>query len=251
MTQKQESINEDYETYIHLSRYARYLPEKGRRETWHETVSRYMEYWRPLIEPFQFDDNKNVYTDLYNAIFAKQIMPSMRAMMTAGEALERDNCAGYNCAYLTISRMRAFDELMYILMCGTGVGYSVERQYISQLPTVAEEFYDSDTTITVQDSKIGWCKALKELVGLLYAGQIPQWNLSKIRPAGAPLKVFGGRASGPEPLDELFRRLVLIFRNAAGRKLNSLECHDICCYIAASVVVGGVRRSALISLALV
>ena len=186
--------------------------------------------------------------ELEEAVLSQRIMPSMRCLMTAGEALKRENIAGYNCSYVAIDRPQAFDEVLYVLMNGTGVGFSVERQYVVKLPDVAEEFFDSDTTITVADSKLGWAKALKELVGMLYIGQIPRWDLSKIRPAGAPLKTFGGRASGPEPLENLFNFTVNIFRNAANRKLSSIECHDIVCKIAEVVVVGGVRRSALISL---
>ena len=172
----------------------------------------------------------------------------MRCMMTAGKALDRDNVAGYNCAYRAVDDVRSFDEIMYILLCGTGVGFSVERQYINDLPEIAEEFYETDTTIVVSDSKIGWASAYRELISLLYGGKIPKWDLSKIRPAGSRLKTFGGRASGPDPLDDLFKFTVGVFRNAKGRKLNSLECHDIVCKIADIVVVGGVRRSALISL---
>ena len=177
-----------------------------------------------------------------------EVMPSMRALMTAGEALDRDNVAGFNCSYITIDSPRAFDEMMYILMCGTGVGFSVERQYISNLPTVAEDFHETETVIHIADSKIGWAKSYRELVSLLYSGQLPRWDASRVRPSGSPLKTFGGRASGPEPLIDLFNFTVGIFRGAAGRKLTSLECHDLCCKIAQIVVVGGVRRSALISL---
>jgi ribonucleoside-diphosphate reductase alpha chain len=177
-----------------------------------------------------------------------EVMPSMRALMTAGEALERDNVAGFNCSYITIDSPRAFDEMMYILMCGTGVGFSVERQYISNLPTVAEDFHETETVIHIADSKIGWAKSYRELVSLLYSGQLPRWDASRVRPSGSPLKTFGGRASGPEPLIDLFNFTVGIFKGAAGRKLTSLECHDLCCKIAQIVVVGGVRRSALISL---
>ena len=177
-----------------------------------------------------------------------EVMPSMRALMTAGEALDRDNVAGFNCSYITIDSPRAFDEMMYILMCGTGVGFSVERQYISNLPTVAEDFHETETVIHIADSKIGWAKSYRELVSLLYSGQLPRWDASRIRPSGSPLKTFGGRASGPEPLIDLFNFTVNIFKGASGRKLTSLECHDLCCKIAQIVVVGGVRRSALISL---
>ena len=186
--------------------------------------------------------------ELEEAIFATRVMPSMRCLMTAGEALKRENIAGYNCSYVAVNRVAAFDEILYVLMNGTGVGFSVERQYTSALPVVAEEFYMSDTVITVADSKLGWAKGFKELLGMLYIGQIPKWDLSKVRPAGAPLKTFGGRASGPEPLESLFEFCVTTFKNAQGRKLSSLECHDVVCKIAEIVVVGGVRRSALISL---
>ena len=235
---------DDYRRYIHKSRYARFLPDKGRRETWEETVGRYVDY---LVNKGLLSDEKDI-KEVTEAIIAQEVMPSMRALMTAGEALDRDNVAGFNCAYLAVDSPRAFDEAMYILMCGTGVGFSVERQYISKLPEVAEELYDTDTPIIVSDSKIGWAKAYKELVSLLYSGQVPKWDVSKVRPAGAKLKVFGGRASGPQPLVDLFDFTVEVFKNAKGRKLTSLECHDIMCKVADIVVVGGVRRSALISL---
>lgn len=232
-----------YQSYIHKSRYARYLPDQKRRETWEETVWRYVNYFR---DRKQIDAETAV--ELHNAIYNMDVMPSMRAMMTAGEALDRDNVAGFNCSYITIDHPRAFDEMMYILMCGTGVGFSVERQYIQKLPEVAETFHDTDTTIHVADSKIGWAKSYRELISLLYSGQLPSWDVSKVRPAGASLRTFGGRASGSEPLVELFKFTVDTFKRAAGRKLSSIECHDICCKIAQIVVVGGVRRSALISL---
>lgn len=235
---------DDYRRYIHKSRYARFLPDKGRRETWEETVGRYVDY---LVNKGLLSDEKDI-KEVTEAIIAQEVMPSMRALMTAGEALDRDNVAGFNCAYLAVDSPRSFDEAMYILMCGTGVGFSVERQYISKLPEVAEELYDTDTPIIVSDSKIGWAKAYKELVSLLYSGQVPKWDVSKVRPAGAKLKVFGGRASGPQPLVDLFDFTVEVFKNAKGRKLTSLECHDIMCKVADIVVVGGVRRSALISL---
>lgn len=232
-----------YQQYIHKSRYARYIEEEKRRETWHETVARYVDFWH---DRGQIDDDEA--NNLYNAIESMDVMPSMRCMMTAGKALDRDNVAGFNCSYLPVDNPRAFDELMYILLCGTGVGYSVERQYINKLPTVSEDFYETETVIHVADSKIGWAKALRELISLLYAGQVPQWDVSGVRAKGSPLKTFGGRASGPEPLEELFRFTVDTFSGAAGRRLTSLECSDLCCKIADSVVVGGVRRSALISL---
>jgi ribonucleoside-triphosphate reductase len=238
-----------YQEFIHLSRYSRWLPEEGRRETWDETVARYFDFFTEhLKETVNFDLTKSLRDELEQAVLGLRVMPSMRCVMTAGEALKRENIAGYNCSYVAVDRPQAFDEILYILMNGTGVGFSVERQYVNELPSIADEFHSTDTTITVADSKMGWAKAFKELVGMLYIGQIPRWNLSKIRPSGAPLKTFGGRASGPEPLESLFNFAVTIFQNAAGRKLTSLEAHDIVCKIAEVVVVGGVRRSALISL---
>jgi ribonucleoside-triphosphate reductase (thioredoxin) len=238
-----------YQEFIHLSRYSRWLPEKSRRETWDETVARYFDFFTEhLKETVDFTLTKSLRDELEQAVLGLRVMPSMRCVMTAGEALKRENIAGYNCSYVAVDRPQAFDEILYILMNGTGVGFSVERQYVNELPSIADEFHTTDTTITVADSKMGWAKALKELVGMLYIGQIPRWDLSKIRPAGAPLKTFGGRASGPEPLESLFNFTVTIFQNAAGRKLTSLEAHDIVCKIAEVVVVGGVRRSALISL---
>ena len=238
-----------YQEFIHLSRYSRWLPDKERRETWDETVARYFDFFTEHLKEFhKYKLSKELRAELEEAVLSLQIMPSMRCMMTAGEALKRENIAGYNCSYVAIDRPQAFDEVLYVLMNGTGVGFSVERQYVSQLPMVAEEFNESDTTINVADSKLGWAKAFKELVGMLYVGQIPCWDMSKVRPAGAPLKTFGGRASGPEPLESLFNFSVNTFKNAAGRKLSSVECHDIVCKIAEIVVVGGVRRSALISL---
>ena len=238
-----------YQEFIHLSRYSRWLPEKERRETWDETIARYFDFFTEhLKETVDFTLTKELRGELEQAVLGLRVMPSMRCVMTAGEALKRENIAGYNCSYVAVDRPQSFDEILYILMNGTGVGFSVERQYVAELPSIADEFYPSDTTITVADSKLGWAKALKELVGMLYIGQIPRWDLTKIRPAGAPLKTFGGRASGPEPLESLFNFTVNIFKNAAGRKLTSLEAHDIVCKIAEVVVVGGVRRSALISL---
>ena len=238
-----------YQEFIHLSRYSRWLPEEGRRETWDETVARYFDFFTEhLKETVNFTLSKELRTELEQAVLGLRVMPSMRCIMTAGEALKRENIAGYNCSYVAVDRPQAFDEILYILMNGTGVGFSVERQYVSQLPTIADEFFETDTTITVADSKLGWAKALKELIGMLYIGQIPRWDLSKVRPAGAPLKTFGGRASGPEPLESLMNFTVNVFKNAAGRKLSSIEAHDVVCKIAEVVVVGGVRRSALISL---
>lgn len=238
-----------YQQFIHLSRYSRWLPEKGRRETWQETVDRYFNFFdEHLKDNHKFKLPKETREELRQAVLNIEVLPSMRCLMTAGEALKRDNIAGYNCSYAAINRVRAFDEILYVLMCGTGVGFSVERQFVDKLPTIAEEFSDTDTTIMVGDSKMGWAKAFRELVSLLIVGQVPKWDLSKVRPAGARLKTFGGRASGPRPLDELFRFTVETFKHAAGRKLTSIECHDIVCKIAEIVVVGGVRRSALISL---
>ena len=238
-----------YQEFIHLSRYSRWLPDKNRRETWDETVSRYFDFFTDhLKEMHDFKFSASMRKELEDAVLDLRVMPSMRCLMTAGEALKRENIAGYNCSYVAVNRVHAFDEILYILMNGTGVGFSVERQHVSQLPHVADEFHHTDTTITVADSKLGWAKGLKELIAMLYVGQIPRWDLSKIRPAGAPLKTFGGRASGPEPLESLFNFAVNIFQNAPGRKLSSIECHDLVCKIAEVVVVGGVRRSALISL---
>jgi len=238
-----------YQEFIHLSRYSRWLPEEERRETWNETVVRYFDFFTEhLKNTYDYKISKPLREELEEAVLTTAIMPSMRCLMTAGEALNRENIAGYNCSYLAIDRVQSFDELLYILMNGTGVGFSVERQYISQLPVIAEDFNETETTISVADSKLGWARGFKELVGMLYVGQIPRWDLSKVRPAGAPLKTFGGRASGPEPLETLFNFTVNMFKNACGRKLSSIECHDIVCKIAEIVVVGGVRRSALISL---
>ena len=234
---------DQYQQFIHKSRYARWLPEEGRRERWDETVNRYVDFWK---DRGQIDDKTAL--KLFNAIFNLEVMPSMRCLMTAGEALDKDNVAGFNCSYLHIDSPRSFDELMYVLMCGTGVGFSVERAFINKLPEVAEEFHPTDTVIVVADSKIGWASAFKELISLLYAGKIPKWDMHKVRPSGERLKTFGGRASGPEPLEDLFNFCVGIFQKAAGRKLTSIECHDVVCKIAEIVVVGGVRRSALISL---
>ena len=232
---------DQYQQYIHKSRYARYLDEEQRRETWEETVMRYVEFWKDKLT---LEEQGEIYT----AILNMEVMPSMRCMMTAGPALERDNVAGFNCSYLPIDSPRSFDELMYILLNGTGVGFSVERDYVNQLPVVADTFHETETTIVVADSKIGWSSAFRELISLLYAGKIPKCDLTRVRPAGARLKTFGGRASGPQPLADLFNFSVEMFKSAAGRKLTSLECHDLVCKIADIVVVGGVRRSALISL---
>ena len=232
---------DNYSKFIAASRYARWQDDKSRRETWEETAHRYVAYWGNKIG----NEEKQKITD---AIVNLEVMPSMRCVMTAGPALDRDNVAGFNCSYLPIDHPKAFDELMYILMCGTGVGFSVERQYIAKLPEIAEKLHATDTTIDVADSKIGWAKAMRQLIAMLYAGEVPSWDVTKVRAAGERLKTFGGRASGPQPLVDLFQYTVEIFKRAAGRKLNSLECHDLCCKIAEVIVVGGVRRSALISL---
>tara|TARA_R110002167_G_scaffold14241_1_gene58129 strand:- start:3488 stop:5413 length:1926 start_codon:yes stop_codon:yes gene_type:complete len=238
-----------YQEYIHLSRYSRWLPEEKRRETWPETVGRYFNFFQEHLETeCGYTLKKSERDELEEAVLSLRVMPSMRCIMSAGEALKRENIAGYNCSYVAIDTPRSFDEILYVLMNGTGVGFSVERQYVSQMPSVADEFHPTETTIAVPDSKLGWAKSLKELISLLYGGQVPQWDLSKVRPAGTPLKTFGGRASGPEPLDELFHFCCRVFQSAKGRKLSSVECHDIVCKIAEVVVVGGVRRSALISL---
>lgn len=233
-----------YEEFIYKSRYARWLEDEKRRENWGETVTRLMDYFSHQVEGMEGGD----YYELHDAIYNLEVMPSMRALMTAGPALDRCNVAAYNCAYLPVDSPRSFDEAMYILMCGTGVGFSVERQYVDNLPRISEQFEDTATIIRVADSKEGWAKAFRELVSLLIAGQVPKWDMSGVRPAGARLKTFGGRASGPEPLEDLFRFAVNLFRGAAGRKLSSIECHDLMCKIADIVVVGGVRRSAMISL---
>ena len=238
-----------YQQYIHLSRYSRYRYEDSRRETWEETVDRYFSFFAEhLKEHCNYNLSKDLKEKLQDSVLSLETMPSMRCLMTAGEALHRENVAGYNCSFVAIDNPRAFDEILYILMNGTGVGFSVERQMINEMPRVADDFYPTETTIVVSDSKLGWAKALKELIHLLYGGQIPVWDLTRVRAAGSPLKTFGGRASGPEPLEDLFNFCVGIFKGAAGRRLTSLECHDITCKIAEIVVVGGVRRSALISL---
>ena len=238
-----------YQEFIHLSRYSRWLPDKKRRETWDETIKRYFDFFQDYLkENCNYTLKPKLREELETAVLNLRVMPSMRCLMTAGEALKRENIAGYNCSYIAVNRVQSFDEILYVLMNGTGVGFSVERQYITQLPILSEEFHPSDTVITVSDSKLGWAKAYKELLGLLWIGQIPKWDLSKVRPAGSPLKTFGGRASGAEPLDNLMHFTVNTLKNAAGRRLSSIECHDIVCKIAEVVVVGGVRRSALISL---
>jgi len=233
----------DYQNFIATSRYARWIEAEKRRETWAETVSRFTSN---VVANKISDDS--VIKEIEEAILNLEVMPSMRAVMTAGPALDRDNTAGYNCSYLPVDDPKAFDEAMFILLCGTGVGFSVERQYVNKLPEVPEKLFVSEDIISVHDSKEGWAKALRKLIAMLYAGEIPTWDTSKIRPAGARLKTFGGRASGPGPLEDLFRFVIEKFKAAQGRKLSSIECHDIMCKIGDVVVVGGVRRSAMISL---
>jgi ribonucleoside-diphosphate reductase alpha chain len=233
----------DYQNFIAVSRYARWLPDENRRETWFETVTRYVNY---ICSKANL--GTDIHEEIFDAIYHLHVMPSMRALMTAGPALERDNTAGYNCSYLPIDDPKAFDEAMYILLCGTGVGFSVERQYVAKLPQVPAELVDSDETIVVSDSKEGWAKALRKLISTLYSGKVPSWDVSKVRPAGARLKVFGGRASGPAPLVDLFSFTIKLFRENAGRKLSSYDCHNLMCKVGEVVVSGGVRRSAMISL---
>lgn len=231
----------DYQKYIYKSRYARYIPEEDRREEWEETVDRYIKFFQERSKGIDLQEARN-------AIVGFEVMPSMRSLMTAGKALARDEVCGYNCSYAVVDHPRVFDEILYILCCGTGVGFSVERQYINKLPEIAEELNNSDSVIVIWDSKVGWATGFRSLIAMLYAGQIPKIDYSRIRPAGAPLKTMGGRASGPEPLRDLFDFTVSLFKRAKGRKLSSIECHDLICKIADIVVVGGVRRSALISL---
>lgn len=237
-----------YQEYIHKSRYARFNPEINSRETWQQTVSRYSNFMFNKCESLGFKLSEEFKKEVYDSIYNLEVMPSMRAMMTAGKALDLHNVAGYNCSYLPIDSLRAFDEIMYILMNGTGVGFSVEKADVAKIPPIAETFHVTETKVVVSDSKIGWASAFREYVALLHAGKIPEWDVSKVRPSGAPLKTFGGRASGPEPLVALFKFTKDLFLKARGRQLTSLECHDLVCKIADIVVVGGVRRSALISL---
>ena len=235
----------DYQTFISTSRYARWLEVEGRRENFGETVGRYMaNVVDKVITPGRTTVNK----DLQDAILNLEVMPSMRSLMTAGPAANRDNTCMYNCAYAPVDHPWAFDEAMFILLCGTGVGFSVERQHINKLPEVPDDLFVSETTVVVKDSKEGWAKALRQILTLLWSGEIPKWDVSLVRPAGAKLKTFGGRSSGPAPLIDLFNFVVSKFKNARGRKLSSIECHDIMCKIGEVVVVGGVRRSAMISL---
>ena len=238
-----------YQQFIHKSRYARWLDDEQRRENWDETVFRYINFMRNQVHgKHQYVISNTDLFDIEQAILGQEIMPSMRAMMTAGPALARDNICGYNCSYIPVDSPRSFDECMYILMCGTGVGFSVERENVDKLPVVSDDMQATDTVIKVDDSKPGWAKALRELIALLYAGHIPKWDLSAIRPSGARLKTMGGRASGPGPLEDLFNFAVQLFVKAQGRRLFPIECHDLMCKVGEVVVVGGVRRSALISL---
>jgi ribonucleoside-diphosphate reductase alpha chain len=238
-----------YNNFIAKSRYSRYLDDKGRREHWNETVARYFDFMEQHLKDKQsYVLTKELRAELEQAVNNLEVMPSMRAIMTAGPALERQNIAAFNCSYLPIDDPKAFDEAMYILLCGTGVGFSVEQQYVSKLPEVPEQLFASETTIVVSDSKEGWAKSLRQLLALLYSGEIPKYDVSKVRPAGARLKTFGGRASGPGPLEELYKFCIAKFKGSTGRRLSSLECHDILCKIGEVVVVGGVRRSAMISL---
>jgi ribonucleoside-triphosphate reductase (thioredoxin) len=242
-------ITDPYKNFIHISRYARWLDASNRRETWVESVRRYMAFMtKHLVANYSYKSDDPVFAEIETAIINHELMPSMRALMAAGPAMEADNISAYNCSFIAVDSLRAFDEAMYILMNGTGVGFSVEQKFINSLPAIAEEFFATETTIVVEDSKLGWAKAYKELIALLSQGQIPNWDTHKVRPAGARLKTFGGRASGPEPLRDLFRFTTQMFRNARGRKLKPIEAHDLMCKVGEVVVVGGVRRSALISL---
>ena len=237
---------DQYREYIAASRYARYIDDKGRRETWEETVQRFIDYIFDRTPAIAEDQETK--KELFTAILNHELMPSMRALMTAGKSADRDNTCIYNCSYLPVDDPKSFDEAMFILLCGTGVGFSVESRYINGLPEVPDRLFDSEHTISVHDSKEGWAKSLRLLLAHLYSGEVPRWDISKVRPAGARLKTFGGRASGPEPLVDLFAFTVAMFKHAKGRRLNSLECHDLMCKIGEVVVVGGVRRSAMISL---
>jgi ribonucleoside-diphosphate reductase alpha chain len=243
------TIDNPYENFIALSRYAKWVESESRRETWGETVDRYFSFMtNHLKQNYNYIPNEKLVAELKEFVFERNVMPSMRAVMTSGAALERDNVAGYNCAFLPVDSPRSFDETMYVLMCGTGVGFSVEYKYINKLPAVPESLEKSTTVITVEDSKQGWAKAYRELLALLWSGQIPAIDVSKVRPAGARLKTMGGRSSGPQPLINLFDFTIAKFKNATGRNLKPIECHDIMCKIGEVVVVGGVRRSAMISL---
>ncbi len=235
---KEES---DLQKYIHISKYARYITKSNKREDWPSTVTRWVDFWKNYTDITE-KLNKTDLKKIENHILYLQVMPSMRGLMTAGKALSRDNIAGYNCAFININHPRCFDEIFYLCLCASGVGFSVERKHVVKLPVVSEDFYNTDTTIVIRDSKIGWAVGLKELISMLYQGGIPEINVDKVRPAGARLKTFGGRASGPAPLLELFNHVINIFKKAAGRQLQSIECHDLICHIMSAVLVGGVRR---------
>ena len=244
-----KTIDTPYENFIALSRYARWLENENRREVWGETVDRYFNFMQgQLRDKHGYVADDALVAELKEAVYNRNVMPSMRSVMTAGPALDRENVSGYNCAFLPVDNAKSFDEAMYILMCGTGVGFSVEYKYINKLPALPETLEKSNTTIIVGDSKEGWAKAYRELLGLLWAGQIPQIDISKVRPSGARLKTMGGRSSGPQPLINLFDFTIQIFKNALGRQLKPIEAHDIMCKIGEVVVVGGVRRFAMISL---
>ena len=242
------TIDNPYENFIALSRYARWISEENRRETWGETVDRYFKFMTTHLAGMNYFPDEALVKELKSAVFNRNVMPSMRSVMTAGAALDRDHVAGYNCSFVPVDSPRSFDETMYILMCGTGVGFSVEYKYVNKLPAVPESLEKSTTTIVVEDSKQGWAKAFRELLALLWIGQIPSIDVSKLRPAGARLKTMGGRSSGPQPLINLFDFTIAKFKSAAGRQLKPIEAHDIMCKIGEIVVVGGVRRSAMISL---
>ena len=243
------TIENPYENFIALSRYARWLEKENRRETWQETVDRYFDFMlNHLDKNLNYKPDSKLVEELKQNVFFRNVMPSMRAVMTAGAALERDHVAGYNCSFIPVDNVRSFDETMYILMCGTGVGFSVEYKYVNKLPAVPETIEKTSTIVVVEDSKQGWARAYRELLSLLWAGQIPAIDVSKLRPAGARLKTMGGRSSGPQPLINLFDFTIKVFKNAVGRQLKPIECHDIMCKIGEVVVVGGVRRSAMISL---
>lgn len=245
---EQGTISNPYNNFIALSRYARWIESEGRRETWRETVSRYVNYMSDRLVDRGTPLPEETKQEIHDAILNLEVMPSMRALMTSGEALDRENIGGYNCAFVAVDSLRAFDEALYIMMNGTGLGFSVESKYVEKLPTIANEFYKTESIIVVHDSKLGWAKAYKELISFLVNGHIPKIDVSRVRPAGARLKTFGGRASGPQPLVDLFDFTVATFKRAAGRKLKPIECHDIMCKVGSVVVVGGVRRSAEISL---
>jgi len=243
------TIENPYENFIALSRYARWMPEENRRETWGETVDRYFDYMLGHLDKnYSYKPDAKIVEELRNAVFNRNVMPSMRSVMTAGAALDRDHVAGYNCSFVPVDNPRSFDETMYILMCGTGVGFSVEYKYVNKLPAVPDSLEKSNTVVIVEDSKQGWAKAYRELLALLWSGQIPAIDVSKLRPAGARLKTMGGRSSGPQPLVNLFDFTIAKFKSATGRQLKPIEAHDIMCKIGEIVVVGGVRRSAMISL---